>query len=68
MKDNVEEDTAGLKVEGSEPEVSKEGKTKDNIEEDNAGLKVQGSNDDVASPLEGGDKAVVEVNEKDSTE
>ena len=56
------------KVQESEQEVSRDGKTMENVDEDEAGLKMQGSNKDVASPLEGSDEAVVEVNQEDSTE
>eukprot|EP00957_Ditylum_brightwellii_P072835 5535450-Ditylum_brightwellii.AAC.1 len=67
IKDNVEEDIAVSKVQEIEQEVSREGKVMDNVEEDKAGLNMQGSNKGVASPLEGSDEAVIEVNQKDST-
>eukprot|EP00957_Ditylum_brightwellii_P154049 11724209-Ditylum_brightwellii.AAC.1 len=40
----------------------------ENVDEDEAGLNMQGSNKDGASPIEGSDEALVEVNQKDSTE
>eukprot|EP00957_Ditylum_brightwellii_P045275 3432467-Ditylum_brightwellii.AAC.1 len=68
IKNNVEEDTAVSKVQESEQEVSRDGKTMENVNEDEAGFKMQRSNKDVASPLEGSDEVVIEVNQEDSTE